>query len=107
MTTRDSFELPDDVLAASDAFGNRVRLAIIDFLVQSGPSTRGAIASALSVNLKTLQFHLAGLRSLGILRVRALQASTGDWHRQEYVLDRARLDVLVLALQEWSAPPQS
>lgn len=55
---------------------------------------RARIAADLDVNVVTLQKHLAALRKQGVIHARAI-ARTGDWHRQEYVLDRGRYRELI------------
>lgn len=51
----------EQVDAAIDAFGNRVRVAILGYLRESGPCTRGELATALDVVPQTVSKHLVGL----------------------------------------------
>lgn len=93
-----TYALDPTTTAAVEALGNPIRVRILAYLASEGPSVRGRLAEDLDVNVKTMQFHLTGLRKLGVIHAQAI-APIGDWHRQEYVIDVQRYVELVDALQ--------
>src|SRR5699024_9962636 len=56
----------ESVEAAIEAFGNRVRVAILGSLQTDGPGTRGEIAKRLDADEGTVQMHLRTLERLGL-----------------------------------------
>jgi DNA-binding transcriptional ArsR family regulator len=57
----------ESVEAAIEAFGNRVRVAILASLQKEGPGTRGEIARRLDAVEVTVQMHLRALERLGLV----------------------------------------
>lgn len=57
----------ESVEAAIEAFGNRVRVAILGSLQKDGSVTRGEIAKRLGAVEGTVQLHLRTLESLGLV----------------------------------------
>lgn len=57
----------ESVEAAIEAFGNRVRVAILGALRQHGPATRGELAARIGSAEKTVQAHLRTLEGLGLV----------------------------------------
>lgn len=57
----------ESVEAAIEAFGNRVRVAILGSLRTDGPGTRGEIAKRLNAVEGTVQMHLRTLEGLGLV----------------------------------------
>lgn len=92
-----AYELDALTAAAVATFGSETNVRILAFLAAEGPSVRARIAEALDVNIQTMQRHLAKLRRIGVIHARAI-APTGDWHRQEYVIDLERSETLIGAL---------
>ena len=78
------------VEAAIDAFGNRARVAILSYVRQHGPCTRGDIAAALSIAPPTTSNHLAALEAAGLIVSAPArdQAKSGQWVRYSVVPER-------------------
>lgn len=57
----------EPVEAAIEAFGNRVRVAILGALRQHGPATRGELSTRIGAAEKTVQTHLRTLEGLDLV----------------------------------------
>ena len=57
----------ESVEAAIEAFGNRVRVAILGTLQKDGPGTRGEIAKRIDAVEGTVQMHLRTLETGGFV----------------------------------------
>lgn len=80
------------------AFGYGVRVAIIGYLHEHGPATRGQLATALGLVPKTVQFHLTGLAGLGVVTPDPAPEQARRGQRTRYVLNPTRVDELHAAL---------
>ena len=78
------------VEAAIDAFGNRARVAILSYVREHGPCTRGDIASALSIAPPTISNHLAALEAAGLIHSAPPRehAKSGQWLRYSVAPER-------------------
>jgi len=78
------------VEAAIDAFGNRARVAVLSYVRQHGPCTRGEVASALSIAPPTTSNHLSALETAGLIVSSPArdQAKSGQWVRYSVVPER-------------------
>ncbi len=91
-------DLPAEVEDAVSAFGYAVRVAIIGYLREHGPATRGQIAAGLNLIPRTVQFHLTGLTELGVVTRDPAPEQARRGQRTRYVLDPNRVDELHAAL---------
>ena len=91
-------DLPSDVERAIDAFGNRVRVAVVTSLRTHGPSTRTDLAARLDVSRSLLQSHMRRLVELGVLRPEpaGMQA---DHRRRTYRVNEGEVERLLRALR--------
>lgn len=94
----------ENVEAAIDALGNRVRVAIIGHLRASGGASRSEIERAIGVAKSTVNFHLAALLELGVLSATPALAETVRGQVVHYTVVEQRLcdlvDVLLASLGE-------
>jgi DNA-binding HxlR family transcriptional regulator len=89
--------LPAAVERGIDAFGNRVRVAVLQSLRTDGPATRTELAARLRVSRSLLQTHLRRLESLGTIQ--AQPPGTHPDHRTRvYTVNTAAVDSLLDAL---------
>jgi len=92
--------------AAIDALGNRVRVAIIGHLRASGGASRAEIERAIGVAKSTVNFHLAALLELGVLSATPPLDESARGQVIDYRVDEKRLreliDVLLASLGEAS-----
>lgn len=93
----------ESVEAAIEAFGNRVRVAILGSLQTDGPGTRGEIAKRLDAVEGTVQMHLRTLEQLGLVRSDPPPETRKSGQRVRYSANSseidARLEVLVAAVR--------
>jgi DNA-binding transcriptional ArsR family regulator len=80
-----------DAVRSFAALAQETRLALYRRLVEAGPAglSAGALAEALEVPAPTLSFHLAQLRSAGLIRQRRASRSL------IYAVDVARMNDLI------------
>lgn len=90
-------DLPHLVEEAIDAFGNRVRVAVVRSLLDDGPAGRTTIASRLGLSRSLLQAHLRKLEELEVVYTSPRRSEPGRVHRQ-YHVDQRRLTELRNAL---------
>ena len=100
MTAMPKLVRPDDQPPALEdfitVFGNRARMSIIGFLLQSGPSMRVDIAKGTEIAIPTLGHHLADLERIGVLDV-DLPPERRRGRSVHYSANRGRLDELKTA----------
>ncbi len=60
-------DMPPDVADAVSVLGYAARVAILGYLHEHGPATRGQLTAALGLGAKNTQFHLTALVELGAL----------------------------------------
>ncbi|WP_429860977.1 ArsR/SmtB family transcription factor [Brevibacterium spongiae] len=93
----------ESVEAAIEAFGNRVRVAILGELRQHGPATRGELAARIDSAEKTVQTHLRTLERLGLVRSDPPPETRKSGQRVRYSANSpeidVRLEVLVAAVR--------
>lgn len=80
----------DGVNAAIEVLGNRLRVAVLAFLAENGPSTRGQILAELAVGITTLKRALAILMEHGAVTADPPldQAKSGQRVRYSYQQQR-------------------
>ncbi len=84
--------------ALAQAFGSRVRLDLMIFLLSSGPSTRGQISAELGVPGGTVYNHLRSLASIGLVHTDPPEAVKARGTRAKWTVARVRLDELYAEL---------
>ncbi len=84
-------DLPPAVGDAVSAFGYGVRVAIIGYIHEHGPATRGQLATGLGLVPKTVQFHLTGLTALGVVIPDPPPEQARRGQRTRYEIDAARV----------------
>lgn len=89
---------PESVEAAIEAFGNRVRVAILGSLQEDGPGTRGEIARRIDSAEKTVQVHLRILEGLGLIAADPPPAERKSGQRLRYRTVDENIDELLQAL---------
>jgi len=82
------------VEAAIEAFGNRVRVAILRHLREAGPSTRGELSAALGVAAPTIYNHLSGLRDAGVIEPDPPAEEAKSGQRVRWSVKEARVAAL-------------
>lgn len=75
--------------AAIDSFGNRARVAILGYLADHGPSTRGEMSDALGIAPATMTNHLRAL--IGHQLITASPAESRRGQRPRYDIDPVRV----------------
>lgn len=98
---------PDAELeTAINAFGNRVRVGVIRYLRDHGPSTCGDIADALGVVTGSMNAHLRSLETAGLITSDPPPTQERSGRRVRYVLVAERVTELYSVLgNELSVPP--
>ncbi|WP_193072772.1 ArsR/SmtB family transcription factor [Brevibacterium sp. FME37] len=91
---------PESVEAAIEAFGNRVRVAILGTLQKDGPGTRGEIAKRIGAVDKTVQVHLRVLEELDLVASDPPPEARKSGQRVRYRPLNANIDMLLQALTE-------
>lgn len=93
----------EPVEAAIEAFGNRVRVAILGTLQKDGPGTRGEIAKRLDAVEVTVQAHLRTLEGLKLIESDPPPESRKSGQRVRYAVNspniEASLDMLGRAVR--------
>lgn len=89
---------PESVEAAIEAFGNRVRVAILGTLRRDGPATRGEVASRIDAAEKTVQTHLRSLESLGMVSSDPPPESRRSGQRIRYTANSPEIDAQLAQL---------
>jgi DNA-binding transcriptional ArsR family regulator len=62
-------DLPRDLQDVADAFGSRLRVAVLHSLAKTGPATLSELSRRLDVQPSSLSDHVARLEQLGVLDV--------------------------------------
>jgi DNA-binding transcriptional ArsR family regulator len=83
---------------AIEVLGNRARLAVVRYLLGSGPAPRGEIAAALGVSGATVYNQLRLLAQHGIAHTEPPEAIHSRGLRAQWVVDRDRLFDLYAAI---------
>lgn len=86
--------------ALAQAFGSRVRLDLLTFLLSSGPSTRGQIATDLGLPGGTVYNHLRVLATIGLVHTDPPEAVKARGTRAKWMVARGRLVELYEELGE-------
>jgi predicted ArsR family transcriptional regulator len=73
---------------AINAFGNMTRVAIIGFLAQNGPATRGEVAAGLNIGVATAKHNLQLLTDEGITIQDPPATEERNGMRVQYLLQR-------------------
>jgi DNA-binding transcriptional ArsR family regulator len=89
---------PSLVEEAIEVLGNRARLAVVSYLLRSGPAPRGQIAAALDVSGATVYNQLRVLAQHGVAHTDPPEAIHARGLRAQWVLDSDRLFELYAAL---------
>lgn len=89
---------PEPVEAAIEAFGNRVRVAILGTLQKDGPGTRGDIARRLGAVEGTVQLHLRTLEQLGLVTSDPPPNARKSGQRVRYSADPRQIEEHLAAL---------
>lgn len=89
---------PESVEAAIEAFGNRVRVAILGTLAKDGPGTRGEIAARIGAVDKTVQVHLRILETLKLVASDPPPSSRRSGQRVQYRCLDSNIDELLQTL---------
>ena len=71
-----------------NAFGNLTRVAIIGFLAQNGPATRGEVAAGLNIGVATAKHNLQLLTDEGITTQDPPATEERNGMRVQYLLAR-------------------
>lgn len=71
---------------AINAFGNLTRVAIIGFLAQNGPATRGEVAASLNIGVATAKHNLQLLTDEGITKQDPPASEERNGMRVQYIL---------------------
>ncbi|MGO3557555.1 ArsR/SmtB family transcription factor [Brevibacterium aurantiacum] len=90
----------EQVEAAIEAFGNRVRVAIIGALRQHGAATRGELAARIGSAEKTVQTHLRTLEGLDLVSSDPPPESRKSGQRVRYSAKPAAIDASLATLIE-------
>jgi DNA-binding transcriptional ArsR family regulator len=88
----------ESVEAAIEAFGNRVRVAILGALRQHGPATRGELAARIGSAEKTVQTHLRTLEGLGLVSSDPPPESRKSGQRVRYSANAPEIDTCLATL---------
>ncbi len=88
----------EPVEAAIEAFGNRVRVAILGSLQKDGSGTRGEIAKRLDAVEGTVQMHLRTLERLGHVSSDPPPDSRKSGQRVRYSANAASIERSIEAL---------
>jgi DNA-binding transcriptional ArsR family regulator len=91
-------DLPSDVERAIEAFGNRVRVAVVTSLRKHGPATRTELAARIDVSRSLLQVHMRRLVELDVLHPDPA-GTQADHRRRIYRVDEAEVERLLRALR--------
>ena len=75
-----------------NAFGNLTRVAIIGFLAQHGPATRGEVATGLSIGVATAKHNLQLLTDEGITSQDPPATEERNGMRVQYLLAREEVE---------------
>ena len=73
---------------AINAFGNLTRVAIIGFLAQNGPATRGEVAAGLNIGVATAKHNLQLLADEGVATQDPPATEERNGMRVKYLLAR-------------------
>jgi predicted ArsR family transcriptional regulator len=71
-----------------NAFGNLTRVAIIGFLAQNGPATRGEVAAGLNIGVATARHNLQLLTDEGIATQDPPATEERNGMRVQYLLQQ-------------------
>jgi predicted ArsR family transcriptional regulator len=71
-----------------NAFGNLTRVAIIGFLAENGPATRGEVAAGLNIGVATAKHNLQLLTDEGITSQDPPATEERNGMRVQYLLQR-------------------
>ena len=88
----------ESVEAAIEAFGNRVRVAILGALRQHGRATRGELAARIGSAEKTVQTHLRTLEGLGLVSSDPPPESRKSGQRVRYSANAPEIDTCLATL---------
>jgi DNA-binding transcriptional ArsR family regulator len=111
-TIRDNDDMPrvvrpllaQQVEESIEAFGNRVRVAVLRSLELDGRATRGELAERLQVTSSILQKHLATLEEMGLVYLDPPR-SEPERRPRWYIVDRKQVAALINALSTGLQPP--
>ena len=80
-------KIPSSTERAISAFSNSTKVAIVGYLAESGPSTRGEVARALEIGVPTAQNNLGQLEAEGVLIADPPASEERNGRRVKYTVD--------------------